>query len=278
MPFRSPFPFKWWSQALPYLGVKLTSDISTLYQANYVSLYTSIEQEIKYWRAYDLSWMGRWQSLHFILLQVSTNSSTIHILKGSCNHWFTNSNGIMVDAEWLLPCYVPPSGRVAWESHVFCTIIEPLSWSSCIKFSKKHIDLTGFIWRHKLILHFPWTSWCGHGKEHRAIMSAFLSHALRLWDTVCKLYPLKCSPVTPLFNNPYFLPGQDPEQFAWWFNKGLYRIAHFIDHKGNIQPSYFWETLAMPLLQHFACNKLPTVCKPCAAHSQHIYRPLTESS
>lgn len=40
-------------------------------------------------------------------------------------------------------------------------------------------------------------------KECRAITSPSLSHSLDLWDTVCKLYPMKSphSPVAPLFNN-----------------------------------------------------------------------------
>lgn len=41
------FSFKWSTQSLPYLGIKLTSDIANLYLVNYTPLYDSIKRDLK---------------------------------------------------------------------------------------------------------------------------------------------------------------------------------------------------------------------------------------
>lgn len=53
------FSFKWCTLELSYLGVKLTSDITILYQANYTPIYDTTECDLKTWKAHDLSCMGR---------------------------------------------------------------------------------------------------------------------------------------------------------------------------------------------------------------------------
>lgn len=98
-------------------------------------------------------------------------------------------------------------------------------------------------------------------KEHTASLSRSLSHSLCLWKTVCKIYSIMSSHTLVALPsvNLSFPPDQNPQQFTWCVNKGLYRIGHFKDHKAIRKPSYFLETLQMPPMEMF-CLTIDRCC------------------
>lgn len=63
-------------------------------------------------------------------------------------------------------------------------------------------------------------------------------------------------PAAPIFSNPLFPPGVQPDRFSWWLNKGLYRIGDYFDHKDIHLPSQFMESLEMPPTESFHLQQI----------------------
>lgn len=62
------FPFSWSTDSIPYLGKHLTSNISSLYNANYPPLFRKLKAELSTWSSHTLSWLGRVNAIKMTLL------------------------------------------------------------------------------------------------------------------------------------------------------------------------------------------------------------------
>lgn len=62
------FPFTWVEKELKYLGIKLTTSLDKMYQANYFPLLNEIISEIKKISIRLLSWMGRINMIKLAIL------------------------------------------------------------------------------------------------------------------------------------------------------------------------------------------------------------------
>lgn len=54
---RQNFPFQWSTTSIPYLGIKLTSDPSHLFQNNYLPMLTQITSPLNLWLPLCISWL-----------------------------------------------------------------------------------------------------------------------------------------------------------------------------------------------------------------------------
>lgn len=95
-------------------------------------------------------------------------------------------------------------------------------------------------------------------KHHKAILCPTLSHSIHLWDMSCRRWLLHSShtPVAPLFSDPLFPPGMQPEVFGLWLNESLYRIDDYLDHRRIRPPSYFMNSLEMPSMENFHLQQI----------------------
>lgn len=53
------FPFSWQPHSLKYLGIYLTSNLSSLFHRNYIPLLNSIKTDLQKWTQMAHSWLGR---------------------------------------------------------------------------------------------------------------------------------------------------------------------------------------------------------------------------
>lgn len=65
---QSQYPFHWQSTSLSYLGIRLTPSISSLYKANYPTLFAKLLEDVKTWSDINLPWMGRIASVKMTVL------------------------------------------------------------------------------------------------------------------------------------------------------------------------------------------------------------------
>lgn len=62
------FKFKWSDSSIRYLGINLTPKIQLLYQANFPPMFHKLESDFKTWSSFQLSWLGRINSIKMTLL------------------------------------------------------------------------------------------------------------------------------------------------------------------------------------------------------------------
>lgn len=55
----SAFPFHWQDVAMKYLGVKIPTDLSLIYDLNFLPLLLRTQSELLLWSKLPLSWFGR---------------------------------------------------------------------------------------------------------------------------------------------------------------------------------------------------------------------------
>lgn len=65
---KSDFPFTWQEDALPYLGIHLTTSIDTLYKHNFPPLYKKLQDDLTRWATNPPSWFGRLNSVKMNIL------------------------------------------------------------------------------------------------------------------------------------------------------------------------------------------------------------------
>uniref|UniRef100_A0A8C5MVA5 Reverse transcriptase domain-containing protein n=1 Tax=Leptobrachium leishanense TaxID=445787 RepID=A0A8C5MVA5_9ANUR len=65
---QAAFPFRWRNSAIKYLGVQLTSDLSTLYSTNFLPLLQSISSDLASWAFPHVTWFGRIHDLKMNIL------------------------------------------------------------------------------------------------------------------------------------------------------------------------------------------------------------------
>lgn len=62
------FPFTWEKEELAYLGIKITSTLEKLYQANYIPLLNEVKTELRNISRRPISWIGRINLLKMVIL------------------------------------------------------------------------------------------------------------------------------------------------------------------------------------------------------------------
>lgn len=65
---QTAFPFRWTSDFIPYLDVRLTPSVTTLYRINYPPLFKELEEDLDGWMAHGLFWLGKMYSVKMTLL------------------------------------------------------------------------------------------------------------------------------------------------------------------------------------------------------------------
>ena len=65
---QSVFPYHWERTSLKYLGVQLTPNFASLYQANFPPLYSSIRALIHKWKSHQISLLGRIAAIKMVIL------------------------------------------------------------------------------------------------------------------------------------------------------------------------------------------------------------------
>lgn len=65
---KQAYPYSWCTHSLKYLGVNLTPTYFALYNANYPPLFKEIQNMLKQWDTYAISWLGRINLLKMSIL------------------------------------------------------------------------------------------------------------------------------------------------------------------------------------------------------------------
>lgn len=98
----------------------------------------------------------------------------------------------------------------------------------------------------------------GDRKKRPPILAPTLSISLELWDRL-QLNPSLVSPhtlVAPIHGSSDFLPGYKGSQFRWWLNKGLFRIANFLEEDKPLSPRECIVKYLVPEEERYRCFQI----------------------
>lgn len=249
------FQFRWQQNKLPYLGIFLTNNLQTLYQANYPPLYKKLSADLLSWAKNPPSWFGRLYSIKmnilprllylFRTLPIAINRHDLKVFQKKIMQFIWGNTRPRVNQQTL---YAP---RIKGGLGV-PNLVRYFEAAQLAQLIRTHSGLPQPSWMKlesspyptKPISHLMWL----HMKDRPIILCPTLSFSLSLWDRLQKPFTFRSphAPLAPLTGNPEFTPGLNPQRLLWWTNKGLIRIADLCDHRGILSKQFLIEKYQLP--------------------------------
>ena len=249
------FKFEWCPSSIKYLGISLTACTESLYTNNYPPLYRKLTADMNNWAKYELSWLGRINSIKMTLLPrilylfrslpIPIRKDQLQSLQSKILKFIWGKSGYRIPQNTLynhrkrgglgLPHLYKYflAARLAQLSVVYSKFDKP-DWVHIEKQAVPHLSLDYLLW-------------CPQ-KRRPPILSPSLSQSYALWDRIRHLPALvsKAQPLANIFQNPNFPPGMGNKAFSWWLDKGLYRIGHYLTTKGPLTLEHCLTKLDLP--------------------------------
>lgn len=274
------FNYRWCPKSLKYLGVYLTPSYSTLFQANFPSMFTEINNLLKTCTKFPLSLLGRINVLKmsilpkllylFETLPVMIPLSQLKILQRSFLNFIWDNKSHRVASSVLLTSQNRGSlGAPEIIKYYYATHLRAIaSWTSRFapnRWSKIEMSIT--IPAHPCSLLWPSTD--KSFAQLRKICLNPMLFTLSIWKKCSGKFSLTshCSPLINITFNPYIPDSLSYEAMLPWTKAGIFQLRHIVhpitrkiltfselQSKHGITRNLFYSFLQ---IQHFFSKKLP---------------------
>lgn len=278
------FAFKWTTDDITYLGVRLATTIPHTVSLNYSQLLESTRTTLDSWRRFHLAWFGRVAAVKmtllprilymFQMLSLTPPKGTLKQVQSLINTFIWNGKRPRLSlAHMIRPKAQGGLGLPSILAYYQATCLRYLvQWDRPL--SSKHWDFMDQavagtnIWRE---LWLP--------RKHRAknlYLSPITLPTLRAWDglALARGWTTFPSPMTPIVDNPDFPPGIASPTFQRWREQGCKRAGSLFDLEGLLSFTQLQQDYGLRNSDLYPYTQLTHwVTKPDIL--PHIYRPLT---
>lgn len=217
-------PFKWETSALTYLGIWLTPRLTHTYEHNLLPLLKTISIDLKTWNAQHFSWFGR-----IAICKMNILPKVLYLFRNIPlkipQSFFKTLQSIQSKFIWahkkprvkftLLTqanetggMGIPDFRNYYYASHVTRII----DWH-CHRRLKDWVELEDML-SHNSIQFSPWIPWTSQPEIIKS--HPLIGTTLAIFHKLTKIPSLSThlSPLTPLRNNPDFIPGMEITTYA----------------------------------------------------------------
>ncbi len=241
-----PFPFRWSPTGFIYLGVHVTPTFGQMFKSNFPPLLESIRADLDRWAPLPLSWLGRVALIKMNVLPrllyplqmipILLSNKVIKMLEGwlSSFIWSKRRPRLKMTKLQMAGCEggldVPNLRFYQLASHL--RVIT--SWYNCDPASIWH-DIESFQSKCPLLN----LLFMNNPESVKKLCSNPITlSTIRAWRSIRSIEGRAqlTSPLTPILDNPDFLPGCKDQGFKVWSTKGLKKIGDLF--KGQILLSF----------------------------------------
>lgn len=237
-PMRS-FPFKWSPEGINYLGIHVTPKFEQMYKLNFPPLFDRIQLDLERWNTLPITWMGRIALLKMNVLprllyplQMVPVVLSHKVLK-QLNSWFSSFIWSKRKARLKIATLCRPSCEGGLDfpdirNYYLSTHLRVIAdwvhnkpktlWID-IESSMSKCPLTTLLFLRK------------NRSLKLACTNPITVTTATAWRMLRKLERRSntTSVLTPIWNNPEFIPGMKDNRFKNWTHKGLFRLQDFFE-------------------------------------------------
>lgn len=230
-----PFPFRWSPSGFIYLGVHVTPTFGQMFKSNFPPLFDAIRADLNHWAPLPLSWLGRVALIKMNILPrllyplqmipILLSNKVIKVLEGwlSSFIWSKRKPRLKMSTLQMGGCDggldVPNIRLYQLASHLRVIASwhhpDPASIWHGIESSQSKCPLLNLLF-------------INNSESVKKLCSNPVTlSTIRAWKTICSIEGRAklSSPVTPILDNPDFLPGCEDPGFKVWSIHGLKKLG-----------------------------------------------------
>lgn len=234
---KNNFPFSWAKQSITYLGTEIPTNLSNLFKLNFLPILKDTQDDLKRWNSLNISWFGRASLIKMTILPrflyvmqtipIRLPLSFFNTFRKACSSFIWRSKPPRIKFTRLnLP---KNKGGIALPDlqkyHQAALLTRIVDWN-IHQTVKDWVSLEQSLFSHQ-INYLPWIRPAHHSKNIKT--HPLIGPTLEIFfNTYKKNNPVPwMSPLTPLRNNPDFVPGLEKNVLTNSWPHGEILVKHF---------------------------------------------------